>query len=82
MRAVEWTRWARADLLAIVDDISDENPDAAQSLKDDLEAKAARLPDEDGRPGVDGSCQPTRSLKLGSPARGVAAGGNPPPIGD
>jgi addiction module RelE/StbE family toxin len=45
VRAVEWTRWARADLLAIVDYISDDNPDAAQSLKDDLEAKAARLPE-------------------------------------
>jgi plasmid stabilization system protein ParE len=27
---------ARADLLAIIDYISDENPDAAQQLKDDI----------------------------------------------
>ena len=36
---------ARADLLAIVDYISDDNPDAAQRLKDDIEAKAAKLPE-------------------------------------
>ncbi|WP_029050335.1 type II toxin-antitoxin system mRNA interferase toxin, RelE/StbE family [Cupriavidus sp. amp6] len=44
MRAVDWTAWARADLLAIVDYISDDNPDAAQRLMDELEAKAAQLP--------------------------------------
>jgi len=32
-------------LLAIVDYISDDNPDAAQSLKDDIEAKTAKLPE-------------------------------------
>jgi toxin ParE1/3/4 len=32
-------------LLAIVDYISDDNPDAAQRLKDEIEAKAAKLPD-------------------------------------
>ncbi|MDE8346341.1 MAG: type II toxin-antitoxin system RelE/ParE family toxin, partial [Acidocella sp.] len=32
-----------ADLLAIVDYISDANPDAAQRLKDDIEAKVAKL---------------------------------------
>jgi addiction module RelE/StbE family toxin len=36
---------ARADLLAIVDYISDDNPDAAQRLKDDIEAKASKLPE-------------------------------------
>ena len=45
VRAVEWTGWARADLLAIVDYISDDNPDAAQHLKNELEAKAARPPE-------------------------------------
>lgn len=45
MRAVEWAAWARADLLAIVDYISDDNPDAAQHLKDELQAKAACLPE-------------------------------------
>jgi toxin ParE1/3/4 len=36
---------ARADLIAIVDYISDDNPDAAQRLKDDIEARAAKLPE-------------------------------------
>nr|WP_194957269.1 type II toxin-antitoxin system RelE/ParE family toxin [Achromobacter xylosoxidans] len=31
-------------MLAIVDYISDDNPDAAQRLKDDIETKAAQLP--------------------------------------
>lgn len=44
MPAVEWSSVARADLLAIVDYISDDNPDAAQRLKDDIETKAAQLP--------------------------------------
>lgn len=44
MLAVEWSSAARADLLAIVDYISDDNPDAAQRLKDDIETKAAQLP--------------------------------------
>ncbi|WP_457954568.1 type II toxin-antitoxin system RelE/ParE family toxin [Achromobacter xylosoxidans] len=43
MPAVEWSSAARADLLAIVDYISDDNPDAAQRLKDDIETKAAQL---------------------------------------
>jgi addiction module RelE/StbE family toxin len=41
--AVEWREAARADLLAIVDYISDDNPDAAQQLKDDIEAKVEKL---------------------------------------
>lgn len=45
MPRLEWTALARADLLAIVDYISDDNPDAAQRLKDDIEAKAAKLPE-------------------------------------
>ena len=45
MPALEWRESARADLLAIVDYISDDNPDAAQRLKDDIEAKVAKLPD-------------------------------------
>lgn len=44
MPALEWREIARADLLAIIDYISDENPDAAQQLKDDIEAKVAQLP--------------------------------------
>ncbi len=34
---------AVADLMAIVDYISDDNPDAAQALKEDIEAKTSRL---------------------------------------
>lgn len=45
MPELEWLATARADLLAIVDYISDDNPDAAQRLKDDIEAKAAKLPE-------------------------------------
>ena len=43
MAELEWTALARADLLAIIDYISDENPDAAQRLKDDIEARAKKL---------------------------------------
>ncbi len=45
MPVLEWREAARADLLAIVDYISDDNPEAAQQLKDDIEAKVARLPE-------------------------------------
>ena len=45
MPVLEWRETARADLLTIVDYISDDNPDAAQRLKDDIEAKAAKLPE-------------------------------------
>lgn len=45
MPELEWTEHARSDLLSIVDYISDDNPDAAQALKDDIEAKAAKLPE-------------------------------------
>ncbi len=45
MLALEWRESARADLLAIVDYISDDNPDAAQRLKDDIETKASKLPE-------------------------------------
>jgi addiction module RelE/StbE family toxin len=40
---LEWREAASADLLAIVEYISDDTPDAAQRLKDDIEAKAANL---------------------------------------
>jgi plasmid stabilization system protein ParE len=45
MRVLEWRVAARADLLAIVDYISDDNPDAAQKLKDDIEDNAGKLPE-------------------------------------
>ncbi len=38
-----WSQQARTDLMAIIDYISDDNPDAAQKLKDDIENKAAEL---------------------------------------
>jgi toxin ParE1/3/4 len=41
--AVDWKETARADLLAIIDYISDDNPDAAQRLKDDIETKTSAL---------------------------------------
>jgi plasmid stabilization system protein ParE len=40
---LEWRAAARADLLAIVDYISDDNPEAAQQLKDDIEMKVGKL---------------------------------------
>lgn len=45
MPNLEWKTTAIADLLAIVDYISDDNPDAAQALKDEIEDKTSRLPD-------------------------------------
>jgi addiction module RelE/StbE family toxin len=41
--ALEWRGTARADLLAIIDYISDDNPDAAQRLKTEIELKVAKL---------------------------------------
>ncbi len=43
MLALEWRSTARADFLAIIDYISDDNPDAAQALKDEIETKVAML---------------------------------------
>ncbi|MFT3755044.1 MAG: type II toxin-antitoxin system RelE/ParE family toxin [Pseudoxanthomonas sp.] len=42
--SLEWKQTAREDLLAIVDYISDDNPDAAQALKNGIEARVADLP--------------------------------------
>ena len=58
MLKLEWLEPARADLLVIVDYISDDNPDAAQRVKDDIEDKVKKLPDfpKIGRPGrIDGT---------------------------
>ena len=41
---LEWRAAAKADLLTIIDYISDENPDAAQRLKDEIEEKTSKLP--------------------------------------
>ncbi len=43
MPELEWLELARLDLLGIVDYISDDNPDAAQRVKDDIEIKAKNL---------------------------------------
>jgi toxin ParE1/3/4 len=42
---LEWRAAARADLLAIVEFISDDNPAAAQRLKDDIEERVGKLPE-------------------------------------
>lgn len=42
---LEWRPQASADLVELVADIAEDNPDAAQELKDEIEAKAAKLPD-------------------------------------
>ena len=41
----EWRPQASADLLDIVAYIADDNPDAAQVLKNEIETKAAALPE-------------------------------------
>jgi toxin ParE1/3/4 len=43
VRALEWRPTARADLLAIIDYISDDNPEAAQRLGEDVEEKISLL---------------------------------------
>ena len=43
--SLEWKATAIADLPAIVDYISDDNPDAAQALKDEIETNTSRLPE-------------------------------------
>ena len=43
MLDLEWKATAVADLKAIVGYISDDNPDAARALKDDIETKVSRL---------------------------------------
>ena len=43
VRDLEWKATAVADLMAIVDYISDDNPAAAQVLKDDIETKVSRM---------------------------------------
>lgn len=40
-----WRALAVADLSAIVEHIAEDNPDAAQALKDEIEDKVARLPE-------------------------------------
>ena len=42
---LQWSAFARADLLAIVNYISDDNADAAQRVFDDIRTKTDRLID-------------------------------------
>ncbi|MFM9967626.1 MAG: type II toxin-antitoxin system RelE/ParE family toxin [Burkholderiales bacterium] len=42
---LEWRPQASADLLEIVAYIADDNPSAAQKLKDEIEDKVGKLPD-------------------------------------
>lgn len=41
--SLSWKEEAIADLLAIIDYISDDNPNAAQALRDNIERKALEL---------------------------------------
>ncbi|MFV0447211.1 MAG: type II toxin-antitoxin system RelE/ParE family toxin [Vibrio sp.] len=43
MLELEWSQQARVDLLSIIDYISDDNPDAAQRLKEDIDRKSMKL---------------------------------------
>ena len=43
MHILSWRQTARDDLLAIIDYIADDNPDAAQELKDDIEGRVGEL---------------------------------------
>ncbi len=45
MPELEWKLTAQSDLLTIVGYIADRNPDAAQSLKDEIERKVSHLPE-------------------------------------
>lgn len=42
---LKWRQQAIDDLLGIVGYIAEDNPNAAQELKDEIEAKVAKLPD-------------------------------------
>ena len=44
MPELEWKAPAIVDLMAIVDHISDDNPDAALALMEEIEGKVAQLP--------------------------------------
>ncbi|MGQ3283892.1 type II toxin-antitoxin system RelE/ParE family toxin [Bosea sp. (in: a-proteobacteria)] len=43
MPGPEWLPVARDDLMSIIGYIADDNPDAAQRLKDEIEARVAKL---------------------------------------
>jgi toxin ParE1/3/4 len=41
---VEWSKQAKADLLAILDHISDDNPAAAWRFRDEIDMRISHLP--------------------------------------
>ena len=41
---IEWKAPAVADLMAIIEFVSDDNPDAAAALMDEIQGKIAQLP--------------------------------------
>jgi len=45
---LEWKKQARKDLLKIIEHIAKDNPDAADKLADDIEAKAQQLRERPG----------------------------------
>ena len=55
MPDLEWKASAVADLMAIVDYISDDNPDAALALMDEIQGKVEQLPAHPKR------CRPGRA---------------------
>ena len=60
MSEINWKAPAVAELMAIVDYISDDNPDADLALLEDIQGKVAQLPvhPKRGRPGrVNGTCE-------------------------
>lgn len=61
MPELEWKALAVADLRAIVDYISDDNPDAALALLEEIQGKVAYLPDHP-KSGRVGRVKGTREL--------------------
>ncbi|MFN3834432.1 MAG: type II toxin-antitoxin system RelE/ParE family toxin [Glycocaulis sp.] len=65
MPEIIWKAPAIADLMAIVDYIADDNPDAALAPLEDIETAVARLADHPGR-GRPGRVSGTRELIIRS----------------
>lgn len=65
MPEIEWKALALADLMAIVDYIAGNNPDAALALLEDIETAVARLAGHPGR-GRPGRVSGTRELIIRS----------------
>jgi len=62
---LEWRPAALADLIGIVAYIAEDNPDAAQKLKDEIEAKAAELPNHPKLYKASQRVRGTRELVIG-----------------